>query len=121
MNSVPVLSVLQTNVQQSGETLTIFKWPIPVMLDVLKIKINKWKHNYNIYSLNNNQFMHSQFNIYYPFGAGIIFLILAHSVYKMWIIQEPNKLELWKNCILKRKKNGEYTPCLKYSVPIFVE
>ena len=24
------------------------------------------------------------------FGAGIIFLILAHPVYKMWIIQEPN-------------------------------
>jgi len=23
------------------------------------------------------------------------FLILAHTVYKMWIIQEPNKLELW--------------------------
>ena len=29
-------------------------------------------------------------------GARIIFfLILAHLVYKMWIIQEPNKLELW--------------------------
>ena len=23
-------------------------------------------------------------------------LILAHPVYKMWIIQEPNTLELWK-------------------------
>ena len=23
------------------------------------------------------------------------FLILAHSVYKMWIKQEPNKLDLW--------------------------
>ena len=31
-----------------------------------------------------------------PFDAGIIFfLILAHTVYKMWIIQEPNMLELW--------------------------
>jgi hypothetical protein len=29
-----------------------------------------------------------------PFGAGIIFLILAHPVYKILIIQEPNKLEL---------------------------
>ena len=29
-----------------------------------------------------------------PFGAGIIFLILAHPVYKMRIIQEPNMLEL---------------------------
>ena len=25
------------------------------------------------------------------------------------------------NCILKRKKNGEYRACLKYSVPTFVE
>jgi len=25
------------------------------------------------------------------------------------------------NCILKRKKKGEYIPFLKYSVPIFVE
>jgi len=25
----------------------------------------------------------------------LFFLILAHSVYKMWITQEPNKLELW--------------------------
>ena len=29
-----------------------------------------------------------------PFGAGIIFLVLAHPVYKMLIIQEPNTLEL---------------------------
>ena len=36
-------------------------------------------------------------------------------------MQEPNTLELYKkNCILKRK-NGEYIPRLKYSVPIFVE
>jgi len=25
----------------------------------------------------------------------IFFLILAQPVYKMWIIQEPNTLELW--------------------------
>ena len=29
------------------------------------------------------------------FWRRIFFLILAHPVYKMWIIQEPNKLELW--------------------------
>jgi len=32
--------------------------------------------------------------IHKPFGAGIIFLILAHPVYKMRIIQEPNSLDL---------------------------
>ena len=56
---------------------------------------------------------------YLTFWRRNYFLILAHPVYKMWIIQEPNTLDLW-NCILKRK-NGEYIPCLKYSVPVFVE
>ena len=51
----------------------------------------------------------------------LFFLILAHPVYKMWIIQEPNKLELWNKLHFWREKKGDYTPCLKYSVPIFVE
>jgi len=46
---------------------------------------------------------------YYPFGARIIFLILAHSIYKMWIIQEPNKLELWNKLHFKEKKRRVYT------------
>ena len=49
------------------------------------------------------------------------FLILAHPVYKMWIIQKPNKLALWNKLHFEEKKNGEYRACLKYSVPIFVE
>jgi len=49
------------------------------------------------------------------------FLILAHPVYKMWIIQEPNMLELWNKLHFEEKKNGEYITCLKYSVDIFVE
>ena len=56
------------------------------------------------------------------FGAGIIFfLILAHPVYKIWIVQEPNKLALWNKVYFEEKKNGEYRACLKYSVPKFVE
>jgi hypothetical protein len=49
------------------------------------------------------------------------FLIFEHTVHKMWIIQEPNTLESWNKLHLERRKNGEYIPCLKYSVPIFVE
>ena len=49
------------------------------------------------------------------------FLILAHCVYKMWLIQEPNKLALWNKLHFEEKKKGEYRACLKYSVPIFVE
>jgi len=37
-------------------------------------------------------------------GPEIFFLILAHPVYKMWIIQEPNKLELWKKLRFEEKK-----------------
>jgi len=41
---------------------------------------------------------------HYPFGARINFLILAHPVYKMWIIQEPNMLELWNKLDFEEKK-----------------
>jgi len=30
-------------------------------------------------------------------------------------------LELWNKLHFEEEKNGEYIPCLKYSVPIFVE
>jgi len=30
-------------------------------------------------------------------------------------------LELWNKLHFEEKKNGENIPCLKYSVPIFVE
>ena len=33
------------------------------------------------------------------------FLILAHPVCKMWIIQEPNTLELWNKLHFEEKKN----------------
>ena len=32
------------------------------------------------------------------------FLILAHPVYKMWIKQEPNTLELWNKLHFEEKK-----------------
>ena len=32
------------------------------------------------------------------------FLILAHPVYKVWIIQEPNMLELWNKLHFEQKK-----------------
>ena len=32
------------------------------------------------------------------------FLILAHPVYKMWVIQEPNKLALWNKLHFEEKK-----------------
>ena len=56
-----------------------------------------------------------------PLAPELFFLILAHPVYKMWIIQEPNKLALWNKLHFEEKKNGEYRACLKYSVTIFVE
>jgi hypothetical protein len=43
----------------------------------------------------------------------IFFLILAHPVYKMWIIQEPNKLELWNKLHFKEKKNRRVNTMFK--------
>jgi len=34
----------------------------------------------------------------------LFFLILAHPVYKMWIIQTPNALELWNKLHFEEKK-----------------
>ena len=34
----------------------------------------------------------------------LFFSILAHPVYKMWIIQEPNTLELWNKLHFEEKK-----------------
>ena len=36
------------------------------------------------------------------------FLILAHPVYKMWIKQEPNTLELWYKLHFEKKKENIY-------------
>ena len=40
----------------------------------------------------------------------LFFLILAHPVYKMWIIQEPNTLELWN----KLHFEGEKTESIQH-------
>ena len=34
----------------------------------------------------------------------LFFLILAHPVYKMWIIQEPNTIELWNKLHFEEEK-----------------
>ena len=40
----------------------------------------------------------------WPFGAGIFFKILAHPVFKMWILQEPKKIALWNKRHTEVKK-----------------
>jgi len=51
----------------------------------------------------------------------LIFFYFSKPVDKMWIIQEPNTLELWNKLHFEEENNREYIPCLKYSLPIFVE
>jgi hypothetical protein len=34
----------------------------------------------------------------------LFFLILVHPVYKMWLIKEPNKLELWNKLHFEEEK-----------------
>jgi len=44
-----------------------------------------------------------------PLSPELFFLILAHPVYKMWIIQEPNALELWNKLHFEEEKKKEIT------------
>jgi hypothetical protein len=39
----------------------------------------------------------------------LFFLILTHSVYKMWIMQEPNTLELWNKLHFEQEKRRVFT------------
>jgi len=39
-----------------------------------------------------------------PLAPEFFFYILAHPVYKMWIKQEPNTLELWNKLRFEEKK-----------------
>jgi len=45
--------------------------------------------------------MASKLNLLAP---ELFFLILAHPVYKMWIRQEPNMLELWNKLHFEEEK-----------------
>ena len=60
-------------------------------------------------------------SVVYPFNTGIIFLILAHPVYKNVNNTGTKYVRIMKQTAFWREKNGEYMPCLKYSVAIFVE
>jgi len=57
------------------------------------------KNNFNLYVLL-SQF-HLLLNLLEP---ELFFLILAHPVYKMWIIQEPNMLDLWNKLYFEKEK-----------------
>ena len=63
--------------------------------------------------------MHQQFNLLAT--DFFFFSNFSTSVFKMWVIQKPNKVALWNKRNFEEKKKGDYTACLKYSVRIFVE
>ena len=48
-------------------------------------------------------FMHNS-SYFLTLWRRIFFLISAHTVYKMWIIQEPNKLALWNKLHFEEKE-----------------
>ena len=83
--------------------------------------IPHWQDTWNRLPVSDSQKCKDKWHNLTFWRRNYFFLILAHPVYKMWIIQEPNTLELWNKLHFEEEKNGEYIPCLKYSVPIFVE
>jgi len=50
----------------------------------------------------------------------LFFFILAHSVYKMWILQEPNMLDLWNKLHFEEEKTQSIYH-VKILILIFVE
>jgi len=59
---------------------TLVKWRTPsYKIRLTKICLTFWRRNY-------------------------FFLILAHPLYKTWIKQEPNKLELWNKLHFEEEK-----------------
>ena len=73
--------------------ITINSWGKPLPLKVFTtVNVTTWKQNKGrVSSLT-------------FWCRNYFFLILAHSVNKMWIIQEPNKLELWNKLNFEEKK-----------------
>jgi len=69
--------------------------------------------------LNKMHFEEEKNGQYIPFLKYSVPIFVVER-YKMWVIQEPNTLELWNELHFEVEKK-EYTPCLKYSVSIFVE
>jgi hypothetical protein len=57
---------------------------------------------WNIRHQNDYKFSTLAKNLY--FGAGIFFKILAHPVYKIWIMQEPKKVALWNKLHFEEEK-----------------
>jgi len=57
-----------------------------------------------ITSIINQEIYYIKFHINLLAPDLFFFLILAHPVYKMWIIQEPNTLELWNKLDFEEKK-----------------
>ena len=53
-----------------------------------------------------------------PLAPELFFLILAHSVYKMWIIQEANKLALWNKLHFEEKKTESIEHVIIFSTYI---
>jgi hypothetical protein len=58
-------------------------------------------HKYNNTSIYRPTQLITFFN---PFSPELFLKILAHPVFKMWIIQEPNKVELWNRRHFEERK-----------------
>ena len=87
LTSHPVGSSLFIHVSlESSENPMCIEW----QLNVMRPDLNWWS------------VMYASFNPLAP--KLFFFLILAHPVYKMWIIQEPNKLALWNKLHFEEKK-----------------
>jgi hypothetical protein len=58
--------------------------------------------------------------VFYPLATEFCFLILKHSVRKMWIIQKPQKVALWNKRHFEEKKTESVQRVLNVSYWYFL-
>jgi hypothetical protein len=80
---------------------------IIVQVPMTRIHIDMYSPSFREASI--SEMIQRQCQINHLASELFFFLILAHPVYKMWIIHEPNSQNHETNCILKIKKRRLYT------------
>ena len=72
-------------------------WPWTLGPNVVCVKSHR---NFNDYSVSN----HTTCETFNLLAMDFLFQILAHPVFKMWVIQKPNKVALWKKRHFEEEK-----------------
>ena len=84
---------------------TEWLWLLPIQKSNSKPSTIVQENNSSLYQKCKEQYLQFPYVcLINPLAQELVFLILAHPVYKIWIIQEPNKLALWNKLHFEEEK-----------------